>query len=58
VRRIELSRTQKEKLETYADASLQLLPEESTTTMANNSIEIALEKKKKEAKKPLYLKRI
>jgi len=53
-----MSRTRKEKLERYTDPSLQLLPEESATTVAKNYIEIALEKKKKEAKKPLYLRRI
>lgn len=53
-----MSRTRKEKLERYTDASLQLLPEESAATVAKNYIEIALEKKKKEAKKPLYLRRI
>ena len=58
MRRIEMSRTRKEKLETYTDASLQLLPEESAVTVADNFIEIAIEKKKKEAKKPLYLRRI
>jgi hypothetical protein len=53
-----MSRTRKEKLETYTAASLQLLPEESAAKVANNCIEIALEKKKKEANKPLYLRRI
>jgi hypothetical protein len=56
-----MSRTQKAKLETYTDASLQLLPEnseESVGNAADDYIEIALEKKRKEADKPLYIKRI
>lgn len=57
-----MSRTQKEKLETYTDASLQLLPadsaEESAVAAADDYIEVALEKKKKEASKPIYLKRV
>ena len=57
-----MSRTQKEKLETYTDASLQLVSENSTeesaVTAADDYIEVALKKRKEEAKKPLYLKRI
>jgi hypothetical protein len=57
-----MSRTRKEKLETYTDASLQLVSENSTEesagTAADDYIEVALEKRKKEADKPLYLKRI
>jgi hypothetical protein len=57
-----MSRAQKEKLETYTDTSLQLISENSTEESAVNAaddyIEIALEKRKKEADKPLYLKRI
>jgi hypothetical protein len=53
-----MSRTRKEKLETYTDVSLQPLPEESDAIVANNYIEITLEKRKKEANKPLYLRRI
>lgn len=57
-----MSRTQKEKLETCTDISLQLLPkgaeEESVVTAADDYIQVALEKKRKEADKPLYLKRI
>jgi len=45
-----MSPTRKEKLETYTDASLQLATE--------NGIEITLEERKKDADKPLYLKRI
>jgi hypothetical protein len=47
---MKMSRTKKEKLETYTDASLQLA--------AEDYIEVTLEKRKKDAKKPLYLKRI
>jgi len=57
-----MSRTRKEKLETYTDASLQLLSENSTeesaVTAADDYIEVTLEKRKKEADKPLYLKRV
>ena len=57
-----MSRTQKEKLETYTDASLQMVTknavEESAVTAADDYIEVALEKRRKEADKPLYLKRI
>lgn len=57
-----MSRTQKEKLGSCTDVSLQLLPEdaeeESVVTAADDYIEVCLEKKRKEADKPLYLKRI
>lgn len=56
-----MSRTQKEKIETCTEISLQLLPEdvkEDDVTAADDYIELDLEKKKKEADKPLYLKRI
>ena len=57
-----MSRTQKEKLEIYTGASLQIVTknatEESAVTAADDYIEDALEKRKKEAEKPLYLKRI
>ena len=56
-----MNRTRKGKLETYSGASLQLLPEgieESAATEVDNCIEITLEKRKKEANKPLYLRRI
>jgi hypothetical protein len=57
-----MSRTQKEKLETHTEASLQIITknatEESAVTAADNYIEFALEKRRKEAEKPLYLKRI
>jgi hypothetical protein len=56
-----MSRTQK-KLETYTDASLQVTPEnsaeESAVTVADDYIVVALEQRKKEADKPLYLKRV
>jgi hypothetical protein len=55
---MKMSRTRKEKLETSTDASLQLVAEESAVTAAEDYIEISLEKRKKEADKPLYLKRI
>lgn len=55
-----MSRTKKEKLETSTDASLQIVTanatEESTVTAAD--VEVSLEERKKDANKPLYLKRI
>lgn len=58
-----MSRTQKEKLETYPAASLQLMPknsaeESSVTTADGYNIKVSLENRKKEAKKPLYLRRV
>jgi len=57
-----MSRNQKEKLATYADVSLQITPEnlaeESTITEADDCIVIASEERRKEAEKPLYLKRV
>jgi len=57
-----MSRTRKEKLEAYTDASLQIVTEnaveESAVNAADDYIEVALEKRKKDAKKPLYLKRV
>ncbi len=55
-----MSHTQKEKLETCTDASLQILEntEESTVTVADDYIELTLEQKRKDAEKPLYFKRI
>jgi hypothetical protein len=58
--RMKVSRTRKVELETGTDASLQVVTanaiEESAVTAAD--IEASSEKRKKEAKKPLYLKRI
>ena len=56
-----MSLSQKEKIEIITDTSLQLLSENDTeerSVMATDDIEVALEKKKKEANEPLYLKRI
>ena len=58
-----MSRTQKEKLETYADATLRLVSENSTeesavTAADGCNVDVSLEKRKKEANKPLYLKRV
>lgn len=57
-----MSRTRKEKLETYTGASLQIVTENSTeesaVTAADNYIEVSLEERKTAANKPLYLKRI
>jgi hypothetical protein len=57
--RMKVSRTRKEKLETGTDTSLQIVTnatEESAVTAAD--IEVSSEKRKKDADKPLYLKRI
>jgi hypothetical protein len=56
-----MSRTQKEKLETYPNIPLQLEPEISTeenAVAAADNTDISLEQRKKDANKPLYLKRI
>jgi hypothetical protein len=57
-----MSRPRKEKRETGTDASLQLVTanstEESAVTAADNYVEVALEERKKDADKPLYIKRI
>lgn len=56
-----MSRAKKEKNKIYTDAPLQLLSEdtkEDAVTAAECYIEISLEERKKEADKPLYLKRI
>jgi len=58
-----MSRTQKEKLETRTDIPLQLIPEisteESAVTAADGcNLESSPEKRKKEADKPIYLRRV
>lgn len=57
-----MSRNQKEKLETYTDITLQLEPEistESAVTAADGcNLESSPGKKKKEADKPIYLRRV
>lgn len=57
-----MSRTQKGKLQAHPSASLQILPvdneEERDFNTSDFYIEISLEERKKEASKPLYLKRI
>ena len=58
-----MSRTQKEKLETCTDVSLQLVSEisteESAVTAADGcNLDVSLEKRKEEANKPIYLKRV
>ena len=56
---MKVSRTRKEKLKTGTDASLQIVTsatEASAVTAAD--IEVSSEKRKKDADKPLYLKRI
>jgi hypothetical protein len=57
-----MSRNQKEKIAIYTGASLQIArensAEETAVTAADDYIVIASEKRKKEAEKPLYLKRV
>ena len=56
-----MSRSKKEKTKIYTDAPLQLLQEdveEDTVTAAECYIEISLKERKKDADRPLYLKRI
>ena len=57
---MKVSRPRKEKVETGIDASIQIVTanaiEESAVTAAD--IEVSSEKRKKDADKPLYLKRI
>jgi hypothetical protein len=60
---MKMSRTQKEKLETYTDIPLQVIPEISTeenavTAADGYTLDSFPEKRKKEADKPLYLRRI
>jgi hypothetical protein len=51
--------TRKEKLETYTDTPLQIITKNATEDpVADDYIEVALEKKKKEANRPLYFKRV
>jgi hypothetical protein len=61
--RMKVSRTRKEKLEVPADISLQVISENSTeeyavTAADGYNSDSSLKKRKKEAKKPLYLKRV
>jgi hypothetical protein len=57
-----MRRTRREKLETYTDASFQIVSENSTeksaVTTADDYTITALKKGREEADKPLYLKRI
>ena len=55
-----MSRTQKEKLETQTNAPLQIITKNATeeNDAADNYIEVPLERRKREADTPLYLKRV
>jgi hypothetical protein len=58
-----MSRTQKEKLETYIEAPIQLTPENATeenavTAADGYNVKGSSGQRKKEADKPLYLKRV
>jgi hypothetical protein len=60
---MKMSRTQKEKLETYTNFPLQVIPEISTeenavTAADGYNLDGISEKRKKEADEPLYLRRI
>jgi len=58
-----MKRTQKEKLQTYAEVPIQFTSENSTekcaaTAAVGCDLEVSMEKKKEEANKPIYLKRV
>lgn len=58
-----MRRNQKEKLETYAEVPLQFTSENSTekcaaTAAVECDLEVSMEKRKEEANKPIYLKRV
>jgi hypothetical protein len=55
-----MSRTQKEKLESYMDTPLQVMPKTSKKANAVTAADSYRnqEKRKKEADKPLYFKRV
>ncbi len=60
---VKMSRNQKEKRDAQADVSFQVISENSTeectvTAADGYKSDSALEKRKKEANKPLYLKRV
>jgi hypothetical protein len=61
--RMKVSRNPKTKPDAQTDVSLQVISENSTeeytvTAADGHSLDSSLEKRKKEAKKPLYLKRV
>ena len=58
-----MRRTQKEKLETYAEVPIQFTSENSiekcaATAADGCNLEVSMEKRKEEANKPIYLKRV
>ena len=55
-----MSRTQKEKIETNTAAPLEIIPKNALekADAAENYIEVALERRKREADAPIYLRRI
>lgn len=55
-----MSRTQKEKTETDTDTPLEIITKNATEKddAAENYVEVALERRKREADTPIYLKRI
>jgi hypothetical protein len=60
---MKMRRNQKEKLETYAEVPLQFTSENSTekcaaTAAVECNLEVSMEKRKEEANKPIYLKRV
>jgi len=59
-RRILMSTTRKEKLETYTDTSLQIITKSAVeeSLASEDYIEVALKKRKQEANQPLYFKRV
>ena len=60
---MKVSRHSKTKLDEYADVTLQVIPENSNVECAVTAADgcnsdSSLEKRKKEANKPIYLKRV
>jgi hypothetical protein len=55
-----MSPTQKEKIETHTDAPLQIITKNAIEKddVAEDCIEVALERRKQEADTPIYLKRV
>ena len=55
-----MSRTQKEKTETHSDAPLEIITKNAVEKddAADDYIEVTLERRKREADAPIYLKRI
>jgi hypothetical protein len=54
-----MGRNSKSKLDVYTEVPLQLIPENAAVVVASgNSSSASLEKRKEEAEKPIYLRRL